>query len=360
MRRRGRLCRLAGVVLSAVTVGSWLSVAVVVLNAGPAAASTYSSAVLADSPVAYWRLGESSGTTAADSSGNGHGGTYTSTGVSYGASAIVSDGDTAVSFSGGSMTAAASTALNIHSGTIEGWIQGGTQSGTPYLFGKPGTIDAYLGSGGDLRTYDNSTGTELRTGVILTDNQPHYIVITYQSGVTNGTKVYVDTHLVLVTTLTYRIDSLPFSIGDNSCCYSVPYHGTIDEVAFYNTLLSPSRMATHYQAGGGTVASALSTAYSRAVKADSPALYLRLGESAGPLAVDASGNDFAGSYSSSGITKGTAGLVGDSDTAASFSGGVVQVMANPSLNLTTGTIEGWVKGTTPASGTTPICSASRG
>jgi hypothetical protein len=32
--------------------------------------------VLADSPLAYWRLGESGGSVAADSGGNGHSGTY--------------------------------------------------------------------------------------------------------------------------------------------------------------------------------------------------------------------------------------------------------------------------------------------
>ena len=41
-----------------------------------ATATSYDQAVLADSPAAYWRLGESSGSSAADSSGNGNGGTY--------------------------------------------------------------------------------------------------------------------------------------------------------------------------------------------------------------------------------------------------------------------------------------------
>ena len=332
---------------------------VAVLRAAPAFAATYASTVLADSPVAYWRLSETSGTSAADSSGNSHGGTYTSTGVTYGAAAIVSDGDTAVSFSGGSMTAATSTALNIHSGTIEGWIKGTTpSSGTPYLFGKPGTIDAFLGTGGDLRTYDNSTGTVLPTNVVVTDNHPHYIVITYQSGVSNGTRVYVDTHLVLVTTLTYRSDSYPFSIGDNSCCYTVPFTGTIDEVAFYNTIVPSSRLVAHYEAGGGTLSAPAATSYSQAVSRDHPVVYLRMDDTSGPLALDASGNDYAGSYtysggSISGVSLGAASLVGDGDAAASFSGGHVQVMAQPAINLSSGSIEGWVKGATPASGTTP-------
>ena len=38
--------------------------------------TSYATAVTADAPLAYWRLGESSGTTAADASGNGRTGTY--------------------------------------------------------------------------------------------------------------------------------------------------------------------------------------------------------------------------------------------------------------------------------------------
>ena len=41
-----------------------------------AARADYRSAVMADSPSAYWRLGEASGTAAADQSANANGGTY--------------------------------------------------------------------------------------------------------------------------------------------------------------------------------------------------------------------------------------------------------------------------------------------
>lgn len=43
------------------------------------AASSYSELLLSHGPLGYWRLGETSGTTAADSSGNGRSGTYTGT-----------------------------------------------------------------------------------------------------------------------------------------------------------------------------------------------------------------------------------------------------------------------------------------
>lgn len=61
--------------------------------------SAYSDAVMALSPEAYLRLGESSGTTAVDISGNGHDGTYHGT-PTLGVAGAAGDSDTAVEFGG--------------------------------------------------------------------------------------------------------------------------------------------------------------------------------------------------------------------------------------------------------------------
>jgi hypothetical protein len=58
--------------------------------------SSYKSRVLAKGPVAYWRLGESSGVTAADETGNGHDGTYHLSPPFLQPGAIVDDPNTAV------------------------------------------------------------------------------------------------------------------------------------------------------------------------------------------------------------------------------------------------------------------------
>ena len=52
---------------------------------------SYSSEVLTDSPLLYWRFEETSGTSAADSSGNGKTGTYVSS-PTLGATGLISDG----------------------------------------------------------------------------------------------------------------------------------------------------------------------------------------------------------------------------------------------------------------------------
>ena len=63
-------------------------------------ATGYSGEVLADSPRAYWRLGEASGTSAADSSGNNRTGTYLNTPTLSQTGALTADTNTAVAFNG--------------------------------------------------------------------------------------------------------------------------------------------------------------------------------------------------------------------------------------------------------------------
>jgi hypothetical protein len=64
------------------------------------ASDQYSSVVLAKGPVAYWRLGEASGPTAADASGNGYDGKYRGNPAFGQAGAIVNDPNTAIGLNG--------------------------------------------------------------------------------------------------------------------------------------------------------------------------------------------------------------------------------------------------------------------
>jgi hypothetical protein len=92
--------------------------------------ATYAEVIRADSPSGYWRLGEEEGTTAADSSGRGHAGTYGSGVVLAVAGALVADPDTAVSLPGGTepggdMVVQDAPGLDFGSGdfTAEAWVR---------------------------------------------------------------------------------------------------------------------------------------------------------------------------------------------------------------------------------------------
>src|SRR5947209_8557150 len=91
-------------------------------SAATAVASPYSDAVLASNPNSYWRLDDATGTAAVDSSGNGHTGTYSATGVTYGVAGATADGDKAVSFDGSSgvMTGAYAATPSF---TVEAWAK---------------------------------------------------------------------------------------------------------------------------------------------------------------------------------------------------------------------------------------------
>ena len=95
------------------------------VSTAPAGTSTYRTDVLSDGPAAYWRLGESAGTVAADEKGTSNG-TYQN-GVALGrAGVLTADTNTAVSFDGVDdiVTVPHSSSLSATSGvTLEAWVE---------------------------------------------------------------------------------------------------------------------------------------------------------------------------------------------------------------------------------------------
>ena len=88
--------------------------------------AAYSNQVLADEPLAYWRLGEPSGTSAADASGNGNTGTYGGSPTLGATGALAGDTDTATSFDGvnDNVSVPNNAALNLNgSFSIEFWAK---------------------------------------------------------------------------------------------------------------------------------------------------------------------------------------------------------------------------------------------
>ena len=98
--------------------------------------AAYRNQVLADEPLAYWRLGEPSGTSAADASGNGNTGTYGGSPTLGATGALAGDTDTATSFDGvnDNVSVPNNASLNLNgSFSIEFWAK--QTSFTNYLPG---------------------------------------------------------------------------------------------------------------------------------------------------------------------------------------------------------------------------------
>lgn len=226
--------------------------------------STYVAEVLKDLPDAYWRLGEASGTNAADSSGNSHSGTYTNSPTLGVTGVIAGDLDTAVTFGGAdgagtSKCVRVSGVGNYTTGdfSLEFWANASSLVNNPILLftGAFHTNGYYVqcASNGNMQYSTNQSGFSQSggagVGAMVTGVWAHW-VFTFQS---LGSRIYKNGVQVYgVGGITAPASSAnPFSIGNNSSTNAASFNGTIDEVAIYSHALSAQRVQIHYNKGVG-------------------------------------------------------------------------------------------------------------
>ncbi len=213
----------------------------------------YRKQVLADEPLAYWRLGESSGTSAADASGNGHTGTYTGGPALGAAGAIAGDSDTAVGFDGVNDTVSVphNAALNLNeSFAIEFWAkQTSFTNSFPGIINKgtSSTANGFLifaGNTGTLTFKRNNVSVTTTAGA-LTSSYKHFVVMydgTYVVWFINGVQ---DNYGVVTFPTNGSTAAISVGLGDAGQ-YA---NDAIDELAIYDTALGPDRIIAHYDAG---------------------------------------------------------------------------------------------------------------
>lgn len=236
-----------------------------------APATSYSDEVLADSPIAYWRLGDASGTTAADSSGNGHSGTYMGS-PTLGVTGLLSgDTNTAVQFAITSPPQAVwitdSAAFQPTRVTVEALVKPASTAAQGYIFSKAninfgfGSAWSFLlimDAGGSVSTYvftdNDSSGIHITTAAgTLQAGVTTHLAMTYDG---SNIRLYVNGSQVGSAVLTGNLNAasgVALAIGDanasgNPGTGNARFAGVIDEVAFYGTALSSTRIAAHYAA----------------------------------------------------------------------------------------------------------------
>jgi PKD repeat protein len=223
--------------------------------------TTYAQAVLADSPAAFWRLGDSSGTLA-DSSGSGRPGIYVGVPSLGVPGALNGDANTAVGFNGTTQYAEVpfSAALNPAQFTVEAWA---------FATGGAGTYRAVVTSRdsatGNRRGFviyagsDNGwqfwlgTGTDswrVIFGPTVALNTWTHLVVSFD-GTTS--RLYVNGSLVGSQTGAFAQNTArPLRIAagasEGGPLYFFP--GRVDEVAVYPTVLTDTRIQAHYAASG--------------------------------------------------------------------------------------------------------------
>jgi len=221
-------------------------------QAGSNTPSPYASQVLADAPIAYWRLGEASGTTANDISGNGNTGTY-SGGVTLGqAGPLLGESATAAEFDGtsGAVGIPDSSALRLNgSFSIELWAEQDSFVGTkPVIIAKGG--GGGIGNGYVIYAQSNGTVTLKRDGVTYSTNSGalsgsafSYLVVTYDG---SHVRWYVNGSLQTTTAASFATDTNVGNVEIGSMGTSNYANDTIEDVALYSTTLTSTQISNDY------------------------------------------------------------------------------------------------------------------
>ncbi len=222
--------------------------------------SSYASLIEGTSGLqAYWRLGES-GSTAADSSGNGRTLTYYNSPTQQVSGALAGDPDGAVQLNGSSQYvyhAAPQTWMpsGASARTVEAWVKwnggspvasqffgyGNYVAGGDYAFGIQGN--------GYLQWIDYNSHSQTFGTTNVADGSWHYVALTYDG---TSLRAYVDGRQK-GSTVTQAVNT---TVNSSTSIYlgswSNFWNGRIDEVAVYNTALTDSQINSHYNIGALT------------------------------------------------------------------------------------------------------------
>lgn len=219
---------------------------------------SYSSTVIADGAVGYWRLGESSsGSAAADAKGNSNG-TYTNTGgITVGQTGIVGGaGGTAVKFASASTSYVSIPDVSAqHVGdtfTIEAWVKLTTLGTVRGVFSHHSSNGPamYIDSSNKVNLLKAGVSVICTGSVAIADTTTFHHCVVVKNASTSSF-VYLDGVDVsgTVTNAAIANASAGYVIGGYTTTPSFPMNGTMCEVALYPTALSSSTVSNHYNLG---------------------------------------------------------------------------------------------------------------
>lgn len=218
--------------------------------------SNYATAVMADSPVAYWRLNEASGN-ALDFTTNNHDGAFTGSPTRQAASLLTTDSDTclAPTANGQYFTIPYDAAFHTGSWTLEWWSGKGSGAGATVLLDWPGRLRIVHGedfspeSRNSVEFYTDATNrTQVSISPTALITADHYYAISYDASDSkiryyNGAGLF-HTSSAIGTSL--RTTTEDIKIGSISGSFS--YIPTLDEVAWYDRALSAAEIDAHWDA----------------------------------------------------------------------------------------------------------------
>jgi Concanavalin A-like lectin/glucanases superfamily len=222
-----------------------------------AAQADYPSTILTDHPISYWRLNDTSGTTALDQKGNDNG--TIQGGVTLGQPGPF-PGSGAMSFDGGNCSGvsldANASSLQPPTVSVEAWVKT-TQVGDNVVFRmrtngyELHAADGSAASAPLFGAYASAGNAYARAASSIADGRWHYLV-----GTEDGTNItlYVDGNLAGSSPwpgggISYGGTQAAIGRDADACSGVLPsFQGDISEVAVYNYALSAAQVAAHYAA----------------------------------------------------------------------------------------------------------------
>ncbi|CAE6868353.1 hypothetical protein R75461_08423 [Paraburkholderia nemoris] len=213
----------------------------------------YQQVILADGPYAYWRLNETSGTVAADSSGNGRDGSYVG-GFSLASAALVPSTDEEYAALDGSTGYVNITpAANFCAGTdwtIEMWVNfaamGAKGASLLCFFALTGFSFYASGNGIDYQPKSGYAASAW-AGLPLAVGTPKHIVLSARGANYAGTLYFNAAAHTGSSVYAPGISTL-LGIGLPSS-YMNYMNGCVGEVALYDHALSAQQVRNHWLAG---------------------------------------------------------------------------------------------------------------
>jgi hypothetical protein len=344
--------------------------------------STYPAVVLADRPLAYYRLNDS-GLIMVDSASNHLNGAY-GPHVKQSGEALTSDSAARSSHFPGSPagsdipsnTATVATnpmfAVAANSLTVEAWIKPAAMNNTNNFlalvsYGREAQGQAWALQISPQSTLDfwfktmgrTASSYWVKSGTILSPSNEYHVVATYDGA---RASIYVNGRLEASITaagsLVYAGLSPQFGLSIGGAVGGVRpiYNGAMSDVAVYPSALSASNIQNHYVAGKVPLVSPTPTpapnSYTSLVEASHPLAYYKLND-AGTTMTDSGTHHLNGAYGTT-VRHGSVALTSTQDKSSNFSGnpagsdiasnaGTVaadKLFETPSTSLT---VEAWIK-----------------
>jgi hypothetical protein len=246
-------------------VGAAIALTLLLVSTSAIASTGYSHVVLALGPSAYWRLGETSGTTAYDASGHGRDATYQGDPTLGLPGAIIGDANTSVGFDGihddavwvpnstyrGAFTIVAWIANTRHTRRPEQTFFDTRTFSAEYSFDfklSSGNLKVDVGNGrrwfltGPGIPFDFQLGTWYQVAAVIT--RTHAIL--YVNGQSIGSEPYpYGTGTPLLFDHAHRV----YLATNRHYARSERFIGQMDDIAVYRGSLSAQELATLYTVG---------------------------------------------------------------------------------------------------------------